>query len=96
MDRKRTIHKLSTIIDLLNHDSASMTGKPSVRIRYDYDGLKNSQEFTVLNKDLPKESADRIVLWLKENVKFEDIIYGLKSNSLDVNNFNYMKTMEIC
>ena len=89
MNRKRTVHKLSTIIDLLNHDTANLTGKHSVRIRYDYDGLKNSQEFTVLNKDISRESADRIIIWLKDNVKSEDIIYGLETNSLDVRNFDY-------
>ena len=89
MNRKRTVHKLSTIIDLLNHDTANLSGKNSVRIRYDYDGLKNSQEFTVLNKDISRESADRIIIWLKDNVKSEDIIYGLEANSLDVRNFDY-------
>ena len=87
MDRNRTIHKLSTVIDLLNHDSLCEGGRPSVRIRYDYDGVNNMQEFTVLNKNIPKDSVDRIVDWLKDNVKSEDIIYGLKYNSLDVNNF---------
>ena len=89
MNRKRTIHKLSTVIDLMNHDSKCLFEKQSVRIRYDYDGLKNSQEFTVLNKDIPKEAADRIIGWLKKNVKSDDIIYGLKSNSLDISNYNY-------
>lgn len=91
MDRKRTIHKLSTIIDLLNHDSACTGGKPSVRIRYDYDGVNNSQEFTILNKDISKESAEKIINWLNDNVRSEDIIYGLKSNSLDVNNYNCLE-----
>ena len=91
MDRNRIIHKLSTVLDLLNHDSVCEDGRPSVRIRYDYDSIENSQEFTVLNKDIPKDSADRIINWLKDNVKSEDIISGLKSNSLDVNRFNYLK-----
>ena len=88
MDQNRTIYKLSTIIDLLNHDSLCISGRPAVRIRYEYDGLKNSQEFTVLNKDIPKDSADNIVSWLNANIKSEDIIYGLKYNSLDVDDFN--------
>lgn len=91
MNRDRTIHKLSTIIDLLNHDHARSIGKPSVRIRYDYDSVNNHEEFTVLNHDIPKESADSIVTWLKENVKSEDIIYGIKANQLDVESFNQPK-----
>lgn len=87
MNRERTVHKLSTIIDLLNHDTAHLTGKHSVRIRYDYDGLKKSQEFTLLNKDIPKESADKIIHWLNDNVKSEDIIYGMESNRLDVESY---------
>lgn len=88
MNNKRTVHKLSSIIDLLNHDSARLIGKPSVRIRYEYDGIEDSQEFIVLNGDLPKESADSIISWLKDNVRSEDIIYGLKYNELDVESFN--------
>ena len=87
MDRKRTIHKLSTVLDLFNHESAELIGKPAVRIRYDYDGLNNSQEFTVLNRDISEESAERIILWLNNNIKSDDIIYGLKSNNLDANNY---------
>ncbi len=92
METKRTIHRLSTIIDLLDHDLKCVSGKPAVRIRYDYDGVKNCQEFTVLNKDISKESADRIINWLNDNVKSEDIIYGLKSNSLDTGNYNCLNT----
>ena len=92
MDRNRTIHKLSTVIDLLNLDSGCTKGKPSVRIRYEYDSLKNSQEFTVLNKDLPGKSVDIIISWLNENVKSEDIICGLKSNSLDASHYNSLKS----
>lgn len=83
MDNKRTIHKLSSVIDLLNHDTALVLGKPAVRIRYDYDGITNIQEFTILNNDIPKESADSIVSWLNNNVKSDDII-SLESNELDI------------
>lgn len=91
MDRHRTVNKLSKIIDLLNHESVKITGKRSVRVRYDYDALKNHEEYTVLNQDIPKESADNIVMWLKENIKANDIIYGIKSNQLDVESFNNHK-----
>ena len=87
MDRKRTIHTLSTVLDLFNHESAELIGKPAVRIRYDYDGLNNSAEFTVLNRDISKESADRIILWLNNNINADEIIYGLKSNNLDASNY---------
>ena len=87
MDRKRTIHKLSTVLDLFNHDSARLTGRHAVRIRYEYDGQNESHEYTVLNNDIPKESAENIILWLKKNVNTEDIIYGLKSNCLDASNY---------
>ena len=87
MHDKRTVQKLFSVIDLLNHESAMVIGKPSIRIRYEYDGIEDSQEFTILNGDIPKESADSIISWLKENVTSEDIIYGLKSNELDVESF---------
>ena len=83
MDEGRIIHKLSSVIDLLNHDTARSMGKPSIRIRYDYDGINNHEKFTVLNNDISRESAESIVSWLKENVKTEDIIHGIKSNQID-------------
>jgi hypothetical protein len=91
MDEKRIIHKLSSVIDLLNHDTARSMGKPSIRVRYDYDGINNHEEFTVLNHDIPKESAENIVLWLKENVKSEDILSGIESNRIDVESFSSRK-----
>ncbi len=91
MDRHRTVNKLSKIIDLLNHHSAKSVGKRSVRIRYDYDASRNHEEYTVLNHDIPKESAEHIVLWLKENVKAEDMINGITSNCLDMETYNLSK-----
>jgi len=91
MDRHRTVNKLSKIIDLLNHHSARSVGKRSVRIRYDYDASRNHEEYTVLNNDIPKESADNIVMWLKENVKTEDMINGIASNCLDLETYNLSK-----
>ena len=91
MDRHRTVKKLSKIIDLLNHHSAKSVGKTSVRIRYDYDALNNHEEYTVLNSDIPKESADSIILWLKENVKTEDMINGIASNRLDMETYNFSR-----
>jgi len=88
MDEERIIHKLSSVIELLNHDTARSIGKPSIRIRYDYDGINNHEEFTILNHDIPRESAESIVSWLRENVKTEDIIHGIKSNQLDVETYD--------
>ena len=91
MNNRRTVNKLSSIIDLLNHESARLIGKPAIRIRYEYDGINGNQEFIVLNEDIPKESADNIISWLKDNVTSDDIIYGLKSNEIDAENFGYQK-----
>lgn len=87
MDGHRTVKRLSKIIDLLNHESARLIGKTSVRVRYDYDALSNLEEYTVLNSDISKESADNIVMWLKENVKTEEMINGIASNRLDMETY---------
>jgi hypothetical protein len=88
MDNKRAIDKLSTVLDLFNHNAAGLKGRHAVRIRFDYDGLNKTHEYTVLTMDIPKESAESIIMWLKRNVKSEDIIQGLKSNILDAGNYN--------
>ena len=91
MNRDRIINKLSTIIDLHNHDFVRTKGKSPIRVRFDYDSIKNHEEFTVLNHDIPRKSAEHIVLWLKENVKPEEILSGIKSNRIDVEDFNDRK-----
>ena len=91
MDRHRTVNKLSKVIDLLNHEYAKSVGKTTVRIRYDYDAINNHEEYTVLNNDIPRESADNIVMWLKENVKTEEMINGIASNRLDMETYNISK-----
>lgn len=87
MNNKRTVKRLSSVIELINHDSVKLIGKPSIRIRYEYDGIEDNQQFTILNGDIPKESADSIISWLKDNITPVDIIYGLESNDLDVETF---------
>ena len=91
MDKHRTVNKLSKIIDLLNHHSVKLEGKNPVRVRYDYDAVNNHEEYTVLNNDIPKESADNIVMWLKENVGTEEMINGITSNCIDLETYNFAK-----
>ncbi len=50
---------------------------------FEYDSTGNKQVFTVLNRDIPAEKAERIIAWLEENTKTEDLIYGLDSNEID-------------
>ncbi|NLD36850.1 MAG: hypothetical protein GX654_08275 [Desulfatiglans sp.] len=88
MDNQRAIHKLSTVLDLFNHNAAGLKGRHAVRIRFDYDGLNNRHEYTVLSREIPRESADSIIMWLNKNVKSEDIIHGLKANILDACNYS--------
>lgn len=91
MNRKRTIHKLLSIFDLLNIPPGKMAGKSSLRIMYEYNVEENGGEFTILSKDVPKEDAQDIIAWLKENVSSEDIIYGEDSKDLDFNRLNNQK-----
>jgi hypothetical protein len=91
MNTKRTVKKLSSVIELINHDSVKLIGKPSIRIRYEYDGTEGSQQFILLTGDIPKDSADSIISWLEDNITPLDIIYGLESNDLDVQTFKDQK-----
>ena len=91
MDNKRTIHKLSSVIDLLNHEMTFLLGKP-IRFRYDYDRFTDIQKFTILNSNISKESAESIVSWLSNNVSSDDII-SLESNDLDFEKFGVNKTI---
>ena len=91
MNRKRTIHKLLAIFDLLNIPPGKLPGKSSLRIMYEYNVDKNGGEFTVLSKDVPREDAQDIIAWLKENVSAEDMIYGEDPTDLDFGMLNGRK-----
>ena len=90
MNNKRTIHKLSSVIDILSNDPKGLNGKSSIRVRYDYDAMSGSQKFTILDNDIVKKSADKIILWLKKNITSEDIV-SLETNELDLDLFKCQK-----
>ena len=80
MNNTRSVKRLSSIIDLLNHDSVWATGRPSIRIRYEYDGINGSQKFIVLNRQVPKEAEEGIISWLEKNIKMQMAERGIKIN----------------
>ena len=82
MSKRRTTHKLLSIFDLSNIPS-KMTGKSSIRIMYEYDSLiGNVGEFTVLNNDIPRETANAIISWLEDNVPLR-FLYDMNLQDLD-------------
>ena len=83
MENKRMVQKHLRIFDILNYRSFELQEMKSIRIMHEYDGTKNKQEFTVLNGDIPVDSARKIITWLEQNMEKEDLIYGLDSNEID-------------
>ena len=86
MDNKRLVKKQLRIFDLMNYRSKDFPDIKSVRIMHEYDETDKKQAFTVLNENIPADSAEQIILWLKENMEDEELIYGLDYNEIDFMN----------
>lgn len=96
MAKRRTVSEHCSIFDLLNYSSLDFPNKSSIRIMYEYDGIKNTEKFTVLSRDIPEETKKDIISWLEENIATEDIIYGLDSNKLDIGKFPIHRAGHLC
>ena len=95
MNENRTINKQLSIFDLLNYKHLEDFSKKAIRVRYEYNGIDNTEAFKVLNRDITQEAADDIIAWLEENVSTEDLIYGLDSNGIDFNNNRWSTKKEL-
>lgn len=83
MNTNRTVHKQLSIFDILNFSSWEVPGKKAIRVMYEYNWADKTEAFTVLNRDISRETAKSIIAWLEANVTTEDLIYGLNSNGID-------------
>ena len=83
MENDRIIQKQLRVFDILNYRSHDLPDMRSIRIMHEYDDTNKRQEFTVLNSEIPADSAEKIIVWLKENMENDELIYGLDSNVID-------------
>lgn len=86
MERRRQVKRLLSVFDIINHSILSLPKSSSIRVMYEYDEKADIQKIEILDRDITKESCDQIVDWLKNNISAYDIIYGLESNELDLDN----------
>jgi hypothetical protein len=83
MEDDRIVQKQLRIFDILNYRSQDLPDMKSIRIMHEYDDTHKRQEFTVLNSEISIDSAEKIIVWLKENMENDELIYGLDSNEID-------------
>ena len=83
VNNNRTVHKQLSIFDVLNFSSLEFPDKKAIRVMYEYNGVDRKEAFTVLNRDIPRETAQSIIAWLETNMTTDDLIYGLDSNGID-------------
>ena len=83
MNNNRTVHKQLSIFDVLNFSSLEVPGRKAIRVMYEYNWAESKEAFTVLNRDIPRETAQSIIAWLETNMTTDDLIYGLDSKGID-------------
>lgn len=86
MERHRQIKRLLSVFDIVNHSVLSLPKNSSIRVMYEYDEKAKVQKIEVLDRDITEESGKKIIEWLKKNISTCDILYGLESNELDLDN----------
>lgn len=83
MDKKRDVHKIVTVFDILNYRSILAPYKSRIRVLFEYDAVSKKEDFTILTRDMPEYTQECLVEMLKQNVPRDKIINGLVSNNLD-------------
>lgn len=80
MGRTRSIQKINSVFDIPYNNETHSKSKCSIRVMFEYDELNMINEFTVLDRNLPGETTERIISWLEKNIRLEDIQYKIESN----------------
>ena len=87
MKKTRYVERLHSVFDLVNCKEKLTTRVDSARIMLSYDEKKMIKDFTILGRDISPEDATKITSWLRQDNVVNDIIYDLKSNELNVDNY---------
>jgi hypothetical protein len=87
MGAKRVIDKFMSVFDLRIGRTLNLPASVSTRVMFIYDKKANTQEFKVLNTELPRHMNTKITSWLKENIQIDDILYGMNSNRMDADTY---------
>ena len=85
---KREIAKLSSVFDVNIHQALDLADSISVRVLLRYDRKENRKEFTVLAKEMEKETHSRIVAWLVDNVDVSDVTCRYLENALEADQWS--------
>jgi hypothetical protein len=83
MDNHRTVHRMSSVFDIMNCRSILMPNRSSIRVLFEYNSNDGKRDFTILSNDLPEETRELLADMLNNNIPSDRIIYGLESNNLE-------------
>ncbi|MEW6667821.1 MAG: hypothetical protein AB1512_21640 [Thermodesulfobacteriota bacterium] len=75
------------IFDLTIGKVISLPERLRATVMMIYNRKDNRREFTVLQDLFPNEINQRIISWLEANTEADDILWELKSNSMDADRF---------
>ena len=87
MGSKRHVNKLLSVFDLKIWEALGLPENVSCRVMFIYDKKQNLKKFNVLKNGMPKEIHRKLTLWLEQNIRVDDVAFGLKSNELNADDF---------
>jgi len=83
MDNHRTVHRMSSVFDIMNYRSILMPNRSSIRVLFEYNAGDGRRDFTILSGDIPEETRKQLLEMLKDNISNDRIIHELDSNNLE-------------
>ena len=80
----RTIDSLFCIFDMTICRALNLTKPISTRAIIVYDRVKDRKEFRILNQEINREVHHRLLSWMHQNIKVDNIMHHSRSNEIDM------------
>ena len=87
MGRKRDVVLLLAVFNLTINKALCLPENIPTRIMLVYDKRENIKEFRTLNSGITEDMDSKIRSWREEKIEVDDIIHGLNSNEIDMEEF---------
>jgi hypothetical protein len=82
MGSRRFVNHLLSVFDMDTDEVLNFPGRASVRVLFEYDMKAGLRRFAILTPGLASDAVSKLMAWLEENIRAEDIAYELESNRL--------------
>jgi hypothetical protein len=84
MASERIVDRLDSVFDIRIRKALNLAESVSTRVRLTYSKPENRKTFKVLSSKTTDEMKERIVAWLDDHIRVDDLVYRLGSEEIDM------------